>query len=145
MNWRGVKAAVEAAKQKHQVVMAPGSYCYFNYSQAAKEDSLTAGGYLPLQKVYNFEPVPSGLTLQESQYIIGAQGNLWTEYIANIPKVQYMIFPRMTALSEVLWTNKDEKNYSDFKRRLKANAIPRYHFWGSNYFKNYEFQPAYKQ
>jgi hexosaminidase len=136
MNWRGVKAAIQAAKEKHHVIMSPSRYTYFNYSQTKNEDSLTQGGYLPLNKVYNFEPIPEGLDSVETKYILGAQGNVWTEYIANKAKLEYMIFPRMTALSEALWTPENEKDYADFKRRIKENAIPRYQFWNSNYFKN---------
>jgi len=144
MNWRGIKAAVQAVKEKHYVIMSPSSYTYFNYSQTKKEDSLTAGGYLPLDKVYNFEPIPEELKIKNGEaepakYILGAQGNVWTEYITNEAKLEYMVFPRMTALSEALWTIHSEMNFTDFKRRLKVNAIPRYHFWNSNFFNNYEF------
>ena len=135
MNWRGVKAAIQAAKEKHHVIMSPSGYTYFNYSQTKNEDSLTQGGYLPLEKVYNFEPIPKGLDSVETKYILGAQGNVWTEYIANKSKLEYMIFPRMTALSEALWTPENEKNYADFKRRIKENAIPRFKYWNCNYFK----------
>ena len=138
MNWRGVKAAIRAVKEKHEVIMAPGAYTYFNYSQTRNEDSLTAGGYLPLDKVYNFEPIPGGLNKEEAKYILGAQGNVWTEYMTNFAKVEYMIFPRMTAISEVLWTDPDKRDFIDFLRRLKENAIPRYQFWKSKYFKDSE-------
>jgi hexosaminidase len=138
MNWRGVKAAIQAVKEKHHVIMSPSGYTYFNYSQTKHEDSLTQGGYLPLSKVYNFEPIPDGLDSLEINYILGAQGNVWTEYIANEAKLEYMIFPRMTALSEALWTPENEKDYQDFKRRIKKNAIPEYQFWDSNYFKGWQ-------
>jgi hexosaminidase len=138
MNWRGVKAAIRAAKEKHHVIMSPSGYTYFNFSQTKNEDSLTQGGYLSLEKVYNFEPIPEGLDSLEVTYILGAQGNVWTEYIANKAKLEYMIFPRMTALSEALWTPESEKDYADFKRRIKENAIPRYKSWNSNYFKGWQ-------
>ncbi len=138
MNWRGVKAAIQAVKEKHHVIMSPSGYTYFNYSQTKHEDSLTQGGYLPLSKVYNFEPIPDGLDSLEINYILGAQGNVWTEYIANKAKLEYIIFPRMTALSEALWTPENEKDYQDFKRRIKKNAIPGYQFWDSNYFKGWQ-------
>jgi hexosaminidase len=138
MNWRGVKAAIEAAKANHYVIMTPGPFTYLNYAQTKSKDSLTAGGYLPLDKVYGFEPVPKELNQEEAKYILGAQGNVWTEYIPYESKVEYMIFPRMTALSEVLWAQGDKKNFTDFKRRLKETVIPRYQFWNSNYFKEYE-------
>ncbi|HEU4634470.1 MAG TPA: family 20 glycosylhydrolase, partial [Flavisolibacter sp.] len=139
MNWRGINAAVEAAKKNHRVIMTPGPYTYLNYAQTRSKDSLTAGGYLPLDKVYDFEPVPKELNYQEAANILGAQGNLWTEYIPYVSKVEYMLFPRMTALSEVLWTQPDKKDFNDFKKRLKEAAIPRYQFWNSNYFKDYEY------
>jgi hexosaminidase len=147
MNWRGIKAAVQAVKEKHRVIMSPSGYTYFNYSQTKNEDSLTAGGYLPLDKVYNFNPISKELDSLGSvlntpgllaKYILGAQGNMWTEYITNEAKLEYMLFPRMTALSEALWTPADKKDDTDFVRRLKENAIPRYQFWNSNYFKNFE-------
>lgn len=147
MNWRGIKAAVKAVKEHHYVIMSPSGYTYLNFSQTKKEDSLTAGGYLPLEKVYNFEPVPAELDSLEkasntpgllTKYILGAQGNMWTEYITNKAKLEYMLFPRMTALSEALWTPEKEKNYADFKRRIMENAIPRYKFWNSNYYKGWQ-------
>ena len=75
---------------------------------------------------------------EEAKYILGAQGNVWTEYMTNFAKVEYMIFPRMTAISEVLWTDPDKRDFIDFLRRLKENAIPRYQFWKSKYFKDSE-------
>jgi hexosaminidase len=139
MNWRGVKAAIEAAKKNHRVIMTPGPFTYLNYAQTKSRDSLTAGGYLPLDKVYGFEPVPKELNQQEAANILGAQGNVWTEYIPYESKIEYMIFPRMTALSEVLWTQAGKKDFTDFKKRLKENAVPRYQFWNSNYCKDYEY------
>ena len=138
MNWRGIKAAYKAIQDKHYVIMSPGSYTYLNYSQTRNDDSLTAGGYLPLQKVYDFDPVPENLNAADSKYILGAQGNVWTEYITNVPKLEYMLFPRMAALSEAFWTPVGQKDFRDFKRRIKDNAIPRFFFWGSNYFKNFD-------
>jgi len=147
MNWRGIKAAVKAVKEHHYVIMSPSGYTYFNYSQTKKEDSLTAGGYLPLEKVYDFEPVPKELDSLEktlnipgllTKYILGAQGNMWTEYITNQGKLEYMLFPRMPALSEALWTQISEKNYADFTRRIEENAVPRFQFWNSNYFKGWQ-------
>ena len=138
MNWRGVKAAIEAAKANHYVIMTPGPLTYLNYAQTKSKDSLTAGGYLPLDKIYGFEPVAKELNPEEAIYILWAQGNAWTEYMPYQGKVDYMLHPRMTALSEVLWTQADKKDFPDFKRRLKENGIPRYKFWNANYFKEYE-------
>ena len=134
MSWRGEEGGIAAAKQHHHVIMTPGKYCYFDHSQTKNEDSVTIGGYLPLDTVYSYEPAPKELDNNQAKYVLGAQGNVWTEYIGNESKLEYMIFPRMTALSEVLWTPKDERNFSDFKQRLTEMA-KRYQLWGANYFK----------
>ena len=120
MSWRGTEGAVEAAKQKHNVVMSPTSHSYFDYYQSDNDNEpLAIGGYLPLEKVYSFNPIPEGLTKEESQYILGAQGNLWTEYIPTSKQVEYMVFPRMIAMSEVVWSKPEHKNYADFVSRLE--------------------------
>ena len=120
MSWRGTEGAVEAAKQKHNVVMSPTSHSYFDYYQSDNDNEpLAIGGYLPLEKVYSFNPIPEGLTKEESQYILGAQGNLWTEYIPTSKQVEYMIFPRMIAMSEVVWSKPEHKNYAAFVSRLE--------------------------
>ncbi len=118
MSWRGEEDGIEAAKQNHDVVMTPGSHCYIDHSQSKNEDSVTIGGYLPLEKVYSYEPIPAALNNKQALHILGAQGNVWTEYMNNSNKVEYMIFPRMMALSEVLWSPKEKRNWSDFERRL---------------------------
>lgn len=120
MSWRGEEGGIEAAKQNHDVIMTPGSHCYIDHSQSKNEDSVTIGGYLPLEKVYSYEPIPAALNAQQAKYVLGAQGNVWTEYMKNSSKVEYMIFPRMIALSEVLWSPKEKRNWSDFERRLPA-------------------------
>ncbi|HLA53539.1 MAG TPA: beta-N-acetylhexosaminidase, partial [Flavitalea sp.] len=104
MSWRGEEGGIEAAKQKHNVIMTPGDYVYFDHAQKRNDDSLTIGGYLNMQTVYGYNPEPVQLDAGQHQYIMGAQANLWTEYIANFSKLQYMLFPRMAALSEVLWS-----------------------------------------
>ncbi len=118
MSWRGEEGGIEAAKQNHDVIMTPGSHCYLDHSQSKNEDSLTIGGYLPIEKVYAYDPVPAVLTNEQAKHILGAQGNVWTEYMNYPSKVEYMIFPRMQALSEVLWTPVAKKNWTDFERRL---------------------------
>jgi len=129
MSWRGEQGGIEAAKQKHQVIMTPTTYVYFDYSQNKKEDSLTIGGFLPLEKVYKYNPLPKELTEDQHKYILGAQANLWTEYLSTPNKVEYMIFPRMTALSEVLWSKQEDRNWDDFQKRL-ATQFKRYELWG---------------
>ncbi|MXV51171.1 family 20 glycosylhydrolase [Pedobacter sp. HMF7647] len=131
MSWRGEAGGIEAAKQHHQVIMTPTTYVYFDYAQSKPDDSLTIGGYIPLEKVYNYEPIPKELAADEQQYILGAQANLWTEYIPGPSKVEYMIFPRMTALSEVLWSPKTSKNWESFQSRLQTQ-YKRYKLWGAS-------------
>ena len=134
MSWRGEEGGVAAAKQHHNVIMTPGKYVYFDHAQLKNDDSLTIGGYLPLDTVYNYEPVPKELNDAEAKYVLGAQANVWTEYIANNAKLEYMIFPRMSALSEVLWSPKEMRNLDDFKVRLPV-MLKRYEMWGANYCK----------
>jgi len=133
MSWRGEQGGIEAAKQKHNVIMTPGGWCYFDHSQTQKEDSVTIGGFTSLEKVYSYDPVPKELNNENKKYVLGAQANVWTEYIGSISKLEYMIFPRMSALSEVLWTPSEQKNEADFKRRIETQKI-RYNMWGVNYF-----------
>ena len=134
MSWRGEKGGIEAAKQQHNVIMTPGDWVYFDHAQNKKEDSVTIGGFTDLQKVYSYEPIPKGLTANEEKYVLGAQANVWTEYITNVQKAEYMIFPRMSALSEVLWSPKESKNYADFQNRMKKQ-YERYLNWGVNFNK----------
>ncbi|MBX3254686.1 MAG: beta-N-acetylhexosaminidase [Chitinophagaceae bacterium] len=133
MSWRGEKGGIEAAKQKHDVIMAPNSYVYLDYSQRKNDDSVTIGGYLPLQKVYSFNPIPKELSADEQHYILGAQANLWSEYILYPSKVEYMIFPRLTALSEVFWSPLKHKNWESFKKRIPVQ-FKRYELWGVHYY-----------
>jgi hexosaminidase len=137
MSWRGEKGGIDAAKQNHDVIMTPGAYCYFDHAQSKNEDSLTIGGYVPVSKTYSYEPVPKELSETEGKHIMGAQGNVWTEYITNPKKVEYMIFPRMSALSEVLWSPADKRNWDDFQNRLQQQC-KRYTLWGANYNKTLE-------
>lgn len=124
MSWRGTQGGIEAAKQKHTVVMSPGSPCYFDHYQAkpTEIEPLAIGGFNSLEAVYNYEPTPSELNEEERKYILGAQGNLWTEYIAKFSQAEYMALPRMSALAEVLWTPASEKNYSQYLQRLKIHS-----------------------
>ena len=128
MSWRGEKGGIEAAQQKHDVIMTPGAWCYFDHSQNKPEDSLTIGGYTPVQKVYSYEPVPKEISADETKYILGAQGNVWTEYMKYPTKVEYMILPRMSALSEVLWSPAGKKNWQNFENKLFTDT-KRYELW----------------
>lgn len=121
MSWRGTEGGIAAAQQKHYVVMSPGEFCYFDhYQNNPATEPIAFGGYTSAEKVYSFNPVPEKLNDDEKKYILGAQANLWSEYILDFKQVEYMIFPRMMALSEVLWgTNLD---FNDFKLRFQKNA-----------------------
>jgi hexosaminidase len=133
MSWRGTKGGIEAAKSKHDVIMTPTDFCYFDYGQGDPAyEPLNIGGYLPLEKVYSFEPVPKELTADEARYIIGGQANVWTEYLETPAAVEYMAVPRMLALSEVLWSQKETRNFADFQRRLNA-VLPRLDKQNVNY------------
>jgi hexosaminidase len=139
MNWGTEKQAIEAANKGFKVINTPGKPFYFDHYQSLdSKDSLAIHGYNPLEAVYNYNPIPTAVIQQGlSNKIIGGQANVWTEYMSNEKKVDYMIFPRMTALSETLWTNSEKKNYTDFLKRIKRTAIPRYQFWNSSWFKDY--------
>ncbi|UGU14320.1 beta-N-acetylhexosaminidase [Sinomicrobium kalidii] len=123
MSWRGTEGAVEAAKQHHDVILTPTSHCYLDYYQyredKEKKDPLAIGGYLPLEKVYSFEPVPEELTAEEAKYVLGSQVNVWTEYMKTPEKVEYMAYPRAIAMAEVAWSTKKNKNYDNFLYRLE--------------------------
>ncbi len=139
MSWRGEKGGIEAAKQNHAVIMTPGEWMYFDHKQTKNEDSITIGGFTPIQKVYSYEPIPNGLSAEEEKKILGAQANMWTEYMTNTAKVEYMLFPRISALSEVLWSKKENKNWGDFEKRLQ-NQFKRYNWLGIHFSKAY-FDP----
>ena len=121
MDWIG--GGREAASQGHDVVMTPTASCYFDYYQSRNRSTepYSIGGFLPLQRVYALEPIPAGLAPDQQKHILGAQGNIWTEYIPNLKHVEYMAFPRLSALAEVTWSPKEARNYDSFLRRLKTN------------------------
>jgi hexosaminidase len=121
MSWRGNKGGIAAARLGHDVVMAPNSHTYFDYYQAKSPgEPLAIGGFVPLEKVYEFDPVPPELTAEEGRRILGTQGQLWSEYMPTPERVEYMAFPRSTALAEVAWTPKARTDYADFLRRLRG-------------------------
>ncbi len=133
MSWRGEEGGIAAARQNHDVVMTPGSHCYFDYYQGLREvEPLAIGGYIPLRKVYSFEPIPESLTVEQGTHILGAQANVWTEFIPTPSHAQYMTLPRMAAMAEVLWSPKSSRNWDDFTRRLPVQLL-RYSNAGYNY------------
>ena len=136
MSWRGDAGGLKAARAGHDVIMTPNSPLYFDHTQSMNEDSVTFGGYNPIENVYNYEPVPDGLDELAGKHILGAQANVWTEYITNTAKLEYMVFPRMAALSEILWSSKEKRNFADFEKRLPAQ-FDRYAFIGVNVSKAY--------
>lgn len=122
MSWRGYEGGIEAARLGHRVIMSPTSHCYIDYYQLTGEtrtQPLSIGGYLPLSKVYSMEPIPAELTDEEKQYIWGAQCNLWTEYVLSSQHVEYMLLPRLAAMSEVQWVQPQSKDYAAFLTRLE--------------------------
>lgn len=119
MSWRGEEGGLEAASQGHDVVMTPESHVYFDYYQADQENEpLAIGGFTPIEKVYSYEPIPMELPEAQHKYVLGSQGHIWTEYLKEFKQVEYMAFPRVCALSEVLWIDKEKKNYRNFLNNL---------------------------
>jgi len=124
MSWRGMDGGITAAQQGHDVIMTPTSHCYFDYYQADPEFQPEAiGGYTTLKKVYSFEPLPPELNDEESGHILGAQGNLWTEFIKTPSQAEYMAVPRMSALAEVCWSPKEKKNWGRFLQSLQKHFL----------------------
>ena len=139
MSWRGEEGGIAAAQAHHDAVMTPGNYCYLDHYQAdPKTQPLAIGGFTPLKEVYEYEPIPKELTPEEGKYILGAQGNVWTEYMKTPERVEYMVFPRIAALAEVVWSPKASRNYDDFMNRMQ-DEVKRYDAYGINYCK-VEFQ-----
>ncbi len=125
MSWRGENGGIAAAKAGHDVIMAPGSHTYFDHYQSLDKQSepLAIGGFTPLEKVYSFEPIPTELTHAEGKHVLGAQAQLWTEYINTPKELEYMAFPRLSALSEVLWSPQPRRNFADFLSRLDTHEL----------------------
>ncbi|NND61731.1 MAG: family 20 glycosylhydrolase [Flavobacteriaceae bacterium] len=124
MSWRGTQGAVEAAKEGHDVILTPTSHAYFDYYQSEDEDEpLAIGGFLPLKKVYSFNPIPHEMSEEDTKFVLGAQGNVWTEYMKTTDQVEYMVFPRIFAMSEVVWNGPSidlETDYEDFLSRVET-------------------------
>ena len=135
MSWRGINGGIEAAKQHHRVIMSPTTFCYIDYYQLKDQgrQPLGIGGYLPVSKVYSFEPlIPDQLSEEEQQYILGPQVNLWCEYVAYPQHAFYMLLPRLDAISEVQWCRSDQKDFDGFKARL-PRMLKLYDKLGINY------------
>ncbi|MDR1672322.1 MAG: beta-N-acetylhexosaminidase [Bacteroidales bacterium] len=135
MAWRGIQKGITAARQGHDVIMAPQTFCYLDYYQSKDRETepLANGGYLPLDKVYSFDPTPQELSAQEAKHILGGQANLWREYIPAETHLEYMLFPRLAALAEAVWSSRDGKDYEDFKKRLVSGVLKHYAALGINY------------
>ena len=119
MSWRGEEGGIEAVRQQHEAIMTPSEYTYFDYYQGdARREPLSIGGFLPLEKAYTYEPVPAPLAKDQEKFILGAQAQLWTEYVATPEHAEYMMFPRLLAFTEAVWSPPAMRNYEDFRRRL---------------------------
>lgn len=143
MSWHGEKGGIAAAKQKHNAIMTPSAILYFNWYQTKRGSELEPkssvnNNYLPLNKIYGYNPIPAALTAEESKYVLGAQGCLWSEYVATTDRIENLTFPRVCALSEVNWTPLSQKNYPDFVERLNKNLehLKNLNINFSTYYKN---------
>lgn len=136
MSWRGIEGGIEAASMKHHVIMSPVNPCYLDYYQGdPATEPFAIGGYNTLEKVYSFEPVPANLKRKNQKFILGAQGNLWTEYISTSEHLEYMAYPRAIALAEVNWSQVENRDYNSFLHRLKKHYL-RFDKLGINYARN---------
>jgi hexosaminidase len=137
MSWRGEQGGISAAQQNHDVVMTPGNWCYFDHYQhePKTEEPLAIGGLTPVSEVYAYEPVPKDLSPEQQKHILGAQANVWTEYMETTDYVEYMVYPRACAMAEVLWSSPQNKNYDDFLKRMGPH-LKRLDEWKVNYAKH---------
>lgn len=136
MSWRGIQGGIVAAEQGHDVIMTPTTHCYLDYFDYDPYfEPLGIGGYIPIEKVYSFEPIPEELSADKQKHILGVQGNMWTEYTPTAADVEHRVFPRALAIAEVAWTGKERKDYYDFAKRLKG-YMPHLDVYGVNYSKN---------
>jgi hexosaminidase len=119
MSWRGLEGGLAAARAGHDVVMTPQAYVYLDHYQSNDPaEPLAIGGYTPLEKIYSFDPLPAALTPEQARHILGAQANLWSEYITTPAHLEYMAFPRLIALAELTWTPQAQRDFADFRQRL---------------------------
>ena len=134
MAWRSAAAGTQAARMHHKAIMTPTSHLYFDYYQSDDVDNepIAIGGYLPVERVYSFEPIDSRLNAEERKFILGTQANIWTEYMPSFAQVLYMALPRMAALSEVQWCQPEAKNYKEFLKRI-PHQLAIYDRYGLNY------------
>ena len=133
MSWRGVKGGLEASAEGHDVVMTPGTHCYFDHYQGPiNSEPLAWGGYSPVSKVYQFDPIVDSMTDDQASHVLGGQANLWAEYVPTATHSEYMIFPRIAALSEVLWSPKEGRDWDGFSSRM-VSLCERYDYQGINY------------
>ena len=138
MSWRGISGGLEAAKMNHEVIMTPNATCYLDHYQAkdTKNEPLAIGGYTPIEEIYNYEPIPDELDESLHKYIIGAQGNVWTEYMKTSDHVEYMVFPRILALSEVVWAE-NKPSFEEFEKKV-VDVYPMLDKMDINYSKHFE-------
>lgn len=137
MSWRGVEGGIAAAQQNHDAIMTPTGFCYLDYYQSdPTTEPLAIGGYLPLEKVYSYDPTPKALTPEQARHILGVQANVWTEYLQTPSQVEYMVYPRASAIAEIGWTSLKQKDYGDFTNRLKTH-FERLKYLAVNYAKSY--------
>lgn len=144
MSWRGEAGGIEAAKMKHSVVMTPGTPLYFDHYQAGPAGEPRAiGGFNSLKRVYSYDPIPEVLTKKQARYILGAQANVWTEYITSTRAVEYMVLPRMLALAETVWSPKEQRSWDSFNERLQQHfnlfEVSRFNYCKGNF--NVQIQP----
>jgi hexosaminidase len=136
MSWRGMEGGIKASKEGHDVVMTPTQYSYFDYYQGNRDvEPLAFPSYLPLGRVYDFDPITEGMTPSQQQHVLGGQANLWSEYVPTASHSEYMLFPRLSAMAEVLWSRKEDRDWNDFSRRIQK-AFDRYRLLGINYSKS---------
>jgi hexosaminidase len=136
MSWRGEEGGIAAAQQDHDVIMTPGNWCYFDhYQDTSKSEPLAIGNYTPVSEVYSYEPLPPQLSTAQAKHVLGAQANVWTEYMKSSDYVEYMVYPRACAMAEVVWSPKESRNYSDFLTRMRTH-LKRLDGWEVNYAKH---------
>jgi hexosaminidase len=135
MSWRGIKGGIAAAQQGHDVVMTPYTHLYLDYRQEDRPGELGATytkRIIDAAHVYTYEPIPEELTPQQAVHVLGAQGTVWTEQLDSPEDVEYMILPRMCALSEVVWSPASHREWADFEQRMRPH-FERFDAWGANY------------